>query len=161
MKKIIAVVLALTLAAAFTGCAGSSGAGSENSSSSSETFSMPISYFGKVNSVAGNEIELNLAKEPETEETPDSGSLPTNLDGTIEAVETIPSTEVGTGGANGAAQRVEVEYTGEMKSFVIPGGMKIKDAMDNEKQMSDIKKGSVMNFYTDEAGNITDVFLYD
>lgn len=167
MKKLIAFTLALSLSFALVGCTGGSPASEPkstpptfdtSSSAAGEATEMPTTYFGKVNSVAGNEIELNLAKEPELPDVPQEETPKPNPDGSIDATIMGPATEAGGGGA---AQRVEVEYTGEMKSFVVPGGMKIKDAMGNEKQLSDIKKGSVMNFCVDGAGNLVEVFLYE
>lgn len=167
MKKLFVLALTLSLALALVGCGGNSSTaasgGTPDSGSASsavqEEMQVTTSYFGKVNSVAGNEVELNLAKEPELPENSEPAPTP-NPDGSIEAVEMVPATEA-TAGGGGAAQRVEVEYTGEMKSFVIPGGLKVKDAMGNEKQLSEIKKGSVMNFFVDNAGTVVDVFLYE
>lgn len=169
MKKLVVFMLSLSLSLALVGCTGGSSeskpdttppTSGTSSSEAGETIEMPTTYFGKVNSVAGNEIELNLAKEPEMPDVSQQEAPKPNADGSFDAVTTVPSTEAGAGG-NGAAQRVEVEYTGEMKSFVIPGGMKIKDSMGNEKQLSEIKKGSVMNFYVDAEGNLMEVFLYE
>lgn len=170
MKKLITVTSAIALAGALalslTACGGTpTGASSLEPSAPSASAGQsestaqiaPTGYFGKISSVAGNEIELNLAKEPEM---PESESAPKEEGDIVAAVEMTPAVAAGTAD-DGAANRVEVEFTGEMKSFVLPAGMPIKDAAGNEKQLSDIQKGSIMNIFADENGNVTEVFLYE
>lgn len=74
-----------------------------------------------------------------------------------------PATEAGAaeGGQTGAEERTELEYTGESKDFVIPGGLKISGANGEEKQLSDIKKGSILGVFTGEDGLVTEVVLYE
>ncbi|MEG0910482.1 MAG: hypothetical protein RSB47_01225 [Ruthenibacterium sp.] len=156
MKKLYVLILAGVLTLSLTACGAKKDANSLPQNDENKTPS--TSYFGKISSVAGNEIELNLAKEPEL---PPAESAPEKDGDTMEAAVLTPATTTGDGSGDGAAQRVEVEYTGEMKSFIIPAGMPIKDAQSNEKQLSDIKKGSIMNIFADEKGNVTEVFLYE
>ncbi|MEG1932706.1 MAG: hypothetical protein RR075_06315 [Pygmaiobacter sp.] len=157
MKKLFALLMAGVLSLALTACGGTF----ENSSSipdSGDAILNSTAYFGKISSVAGNEIELNLAKEPEL--PPQSESAP--ADDADEMAAAIMTPAVSTEeGSKGAATRVEVEYTGELKEFVIPAGMPILDALGNEKQLSDIKKGSIMNIFVDDTDTITEVFLYE
>lgn len=157
MKKLFALMLTGVLACALAACGNTNNGTTSTAASQPNSQTASTSYFGKISSVAGNEIELNLAKEPELPET-ESTSQETG--DTVAAVEMTPAVPAGTVDDGGAANRVEVEFTGEMKSFVIPAGMPIKDAMGNEKQLSDIQKGSMMNIFADENGNVTEVFLY-
>ena len=158
MKKLLTLFIAGALALSLTACGGNTQDTSSSADNNAENNVTTTSYFGKISAVAGNEIEIDLAKEPEMPEQPES--TPKEEGGTIAAAEMVPATAVGEAGG-GAAERTEVEYTGEIKSFVIPAGMPVKDAMGNEKQLSDIKKGSIMNIFADEKGNVTEVFLYE
>ncbi|MEG1407948.1 MAG: hypothetical protein RSD23_08815 [Ruthenibacterium sp.] len=153
MKKLLTWILAGALALSLTACTKETSA-----QTNSEPKAESASYFGKITSVAGNEIEINLAKEPEM---PQQSEAPQEEGDTTAAATMTPAFVTDATGGAGAAQRVEVEYTGEMKSFVIPAGMPLKDAQGNEKQLSDIKKGSIMNVFADEKGTVTEVFLYE
>lgn len=164
MKKLLTLIMAGCIALSLAACTQSKEPSSNSvngSSGSTQNQDKPLSVksqMGKVTSVAGNEVEINLVKEPELPSAPDSDI---KVEGEISAAITlIPSVEAGTAGG-GAAQRTEIELTGEMKSFVIPAGMPVKDAMGNEKQLSDIKKGLLLNVMVDEEGNIAEVFLYE
>lgn len=165
MKKLLTLIMAgciaLSLAACTSGKAPSSNP-VNGSSGSTQNQDKPLSvksHMGKVTSVAGNEVEINLVKEPEMPETPESD---VKLEGEISAaIVMTPSVGADATGGGGAAQRSEIELTGEIKAFVIPAGMPVKDAMGNEKQLSDIKKGSLLNVMVDEDGNVTEVFLYE
>ena len=167
MKKGFTLVLATALALSLVAC----GEQKQNTSSSSgetpqskvetssQTNAEVTGYFGKISSVAGNEIEINLVKEPEMPEKPESTGQNEGSIAATELTPATPSTEAGVGG--GATERTELEYTGETKAFIIPAGMPIHDAMGNEKQLSDIKKGSIMNVFADANGNVTEVYLYE
>lgn len=159
MKKLFILFTAAVLALCFVGCGGQTGSTSQPETESQSTPVVTTYYFGKISAVAGNEIEMNLAKEPEMPDQPQTEQK--DEDGMMAAVTMTPSMEAGTGEGGGAANRVEVEYTGEIKTFIIPAGLPIKDAMGNEKQLSDIKNGSIMNILVDENENITEVFLYE
>ncbi|MEG1049129.1 MAG: hypothetical protein RSE24_01160 [Oscillospiraceae bacterium] len=155
MKKLLTIALAGAVALSLCACQGTPK--TEETPASDTPAVSSTAYFGKVSLVAGNELELNLAKEPEIPEAESTPPPEPSEDGSVPATLMQPAIS----GGGGAAQRVEVEYTGEIKSFVIPGGMKIKDAMGEEKQLSDIKKGSIMNIFVDDKGNLTEVFLYE
>ncbi|MEG1745093.1 MAG: hypothetical protein RR215_05850 [Ruthenibacterium sp.] len=158
MKKLLILILAGALALSLAACGGSTADNAVSAPAEDAAKEGSTSYFGKISSVAGNEIEINLAKEPEMPEQTESA--PQEKGETVAAATMTPATTTGqTDG--GAANRVEVEYTGEMKAFVLPAGMSIQDAVGNEKQLSDIKKGSIMNIFADENGNVTEAFLYE
>ena len=153
--RIFSILLAFVLAACVTACGqtssqpGTSGSssGSSSSQSSPEVTEM---FYGRVNEVAGNELTL-------------AASAPADEDGEMPAVPMTPATEAGegTGGQVGAEERTELEYTGESRDFTIPGGLKITGADGTEKQLTDVKKGSVLAIFTNGSGQVTEVVLYE
>ena len=165
--RIFAIALALCLAACVAACgqtssasqpgASGSASGSGSSQSSPEVTEM---FYGRVNEVAGNELTLGLAKMPGTDE---AASAPAGEDGEMPAMAMTPATEAGegTGGQVGAEERTELDYTGESRDFTIPGGLKITGADGAEKQLTDVKKGSVLAIFTNGSGQVTDVVLYE
>lgn len=163
--RIFSILLAFVLAACVTACGqtssqpGTSGSssGSSSSQSSPEVTEM---FYGRVNEVAGNELTLDLAKMPGTDE---AASAPADEDGEMPAVPMTPATKAGegTGGQVGAEERTELEYTGESRDFTIPGGLKITGADGTEKQLTDVKKGSVLAIFTNGSGQVTEVVLYE
>lgn len=165
--RIFAIALALCLAACVAACgqtssasqpgASGSASGSGSSQSSPEVTEM---FYGRVNEMAGNELTLGLAKMPDTDE---AASAPAGEDGEMPAMAMTPATEAGegTGGQVGAEERTELEYTGESRDFTIPGGLKITGADGTEKQLTDVKKGSVLAIFTNGSGQVTDVVLYE
>ena len=117
-------------------------------------------FYGRVSEVAGNELTLDLAKLPGVD---DAASAPADEDGEMPAMVMTPATEAGegTGGQTGAEERTELDYTGESRDFIIPGGLKITGADGSEKQLTDVKKGSVLAIFADGSGQVTEVVLYE
>lgn len=166
LKKLTVCALAFTLAAALVGCgsgpvgSGQADSGSTAPQSGAVAGAAAASWFGRVSAVAGNELTLELAKQPEPE-APDSNIPTPDDEGTVPAMEMVPATAAGEAEGGGAAQRTELEYTGETKDFVLPGGLVIKDGAGNEKQLSDVKKSSILAVFTDEGGQVVDLILYE
>ena len=161
--RMFAIALALVLAACVTACGQTSSASQPDASGSGSSQSSPEvteTFYGRVSEVAGNELTLDLAKLPGTDE---AASAPTDEDGEMPATVMTPATEAGeaTGGQVGAEERTELEYTGESRDFTIPGGLKITGADGTEKQLTDVKKGSVLTVFTNGSGQVTDVVLYE
>ena len=159
--KMIAILLTAALTICLTACSGQAPSSDlpQNSASDSAPPTVEL-FYGRVNQVAGNELTLDLAKLP-GDDTADSA--PQDEDGEMPATVMTPATEAGAaeGGQTGAEERTELEYTGESKDFVIPGGLKISGANGEEKQLSDIKKGSILGVFTGEDGLVTEVVLYE
>lgn len=177
MKKIIFTIILAATITSFTACSGDTSSSkpyqdSVSSSSSSQTnsekpdVSSEVSIgdtsggeingsqgvalkavFGKVSSVAGNEVDLSLAKDPYEidEENTSSGK---DSGGMVAAVEMVPAAE---GDTNEVVQtpKMELEYTGESKSMVIPTGVKINGKTGGTAGTEDIKKGSVIMILMD------------
>lgn len=159
--RIFAVTLAL--AVCVTACGQTSSASQPGASGSGSSQSSPEvteMFYGRVSEVAGNELTLDLAKMPGSDE---AASAPADEDGEMPAMVMTPATEAGegAGGQVGAEERTELEYTGESRDFTIPGGLKIIGADGTEKQLTDVKKGSVLTIFADGSGQVTEVVLYE
>lgn len=159
--RMFALALALVLAACVTACGQTSSASQPVTSGSSQSSpEVTEMFYGRVNEVAGNELTLDLAKLPGAD---DAASAPADEDGEMPATVMTPATEAGEGegGQVGAEERTELEYTGESRDFTIPGGLKITGADGTEKQLTDVKKGSVLAVFTNGSGQVTEVVLYE
>ena len=197
-KKIIAALLAAGMTLSFVACAegdpsSSSGESSVPSSQNSSSSPTPESsegsggssspevkstqVFGKVKSVAGNEITLNLANMPDVDMETDVGEGSGEGQGgiTVEGggagvaaikSETVTIAEDAGGGekiSGGEIQRsnTELEYTGEEQDFIIPAGAKIYGVSGADEAMDAIKKGSILMMNLDENGNIVSVSIWE
>lgn len=166
--KLVSIFAAFALATSLTACGGapSSASGASSGASAPSSASQPDEsaaaqqtqlWYGQVSSVAGNELTLELAAEPQA---PQNENLPkADEDGTIAAVPTTPAA-AGTAGEIGAEERQEIELSGETKDFTIPGGLAVKDGSGTEKQLSDIQKGSILTILTNADGLVTEVILH-
>lgn len=106
-------------------------------------------YFGKVKGMVGNEIEVEIAKNKEfdaaqqeaKEKNKDESEAPTVASSTTEASEGVkPASEPETG----KTKKMELDYTGESKSFTLPAGLQIMGLGGVKADMKDIKEGSVL-----------------
>lgn len=139
------------------------------------------SIFGKVKSIVGNEIELELAKPPFDMGVPEGeggemepgtvteaaksitvtvaeGDMPEGAEGDGDTKE---GNVIGYEGADGSVQivggggsenKMELEYTGETKNIIIPTGIDILSILTGKTaKLEDIKKGSVLMLSVDDA----------
>ncbi len=151
------------------------------------------SIFGKVKSIVGNEIELELANPPFEMGAPGEGgaagadvkqravTITEGDDGGVQVSEAeageVPkgavrdeqsatyavTTEGGqvhiVGGEDG--EKMELEYTGESKSVIIPAGVSIT-SMVGEATIDAVKKGSVLMLMVDaKTGTATSVMIME
>ena len=149
-NKIFAIALSILMAACLTACKGTApdsqpGSNSQSISSSASASSQNLELlYGRVSEVAGNELTLDLAKLPGEDE---AASAPENADGEVAAAVMAPAMEAGeAGGQTGASERTELEYTGESGE---------------EKQLTDIQKGSILGVFVNENEQVTEVVLYE
>ncbi len=132
--------------------------------------------FGKVKNIVGNEIELELANPPFEMGEPDAGTeegasiamtpattvmvdeeaLPEGADSdgdgeiTISVADGDGSVNVVDGASGG--NKMELNYTGETKSVIIPTGIDIMSVLTGKSaKLEDIKKGSVLLLTVDDA----------
>lgn len=169
-KKGMVLVVSMILAISLTACGGTTDnqkqpdtAKKENISNEKEKKSSDkeadsqkeVEYFGKIKGLVGNEIEVDLAKnkafdqaQQEAEEKGgDAGDGQMAATITSEASEGVAPVGSGT---EGKADKMELDYTGEIKSFIIPAGAQILGLGGVEASMSDVKEGSVV-FITTEG----------
>ncbi len=121
-------------------------------------------FFGKVQSIIGNEVVLQLAKMPER---------PANSEGDAEQNREKPLQVSGASGegagpggpppgsgGNGSKRR-EMEFTGETKTITIPVGVPIvsrsRDKGETSLDIADIYAGVILQVWVNEAASITKV----
>lgn len=192
MKKVIMIVLSalmlLSLAACSAPTASSADADASGGADSSGTAAAGQELFGKVKSLVGNELKLDLAK------TPDQGTIDSLTGGgggegaqggvsisrsdsaTVEGGEDEPADEGGdvqvfafnenTGESqviysSGEKQKMELEYTGESKDLSIPAGLPIKDMFGNELKPAELKEGNVLMVTLGDDGKPVSILVIE
>lgn len=166
MKKFLSITLSILMTFFITGCGSKQKeAPTNNDPENSNITNMEDYelYYGKISSVAGNEIEVSIAKDPyENLEGQDSQNNDDMTDGSMAM--TMSGEAILDDGSNqgGAEERIEMEYTGETKSFTIPAGAKITEGLGQEGKISSLKKGSVIMILANkESGVVADVTIMD
>ena len=167
LKKCSALALVLILAFSLVACGkddvsqsqpDTAQSGSTSQSEVENINEITTSFFGKISGVAGNELSVDLANVPGADEVVPESDVEQGDE--MFAVTMTPATAATEAGEAGAQTREELEYTGESKDFVIPAALKIMDTMGNEKQLSDLKKGSVLTIFVDENGTPVEVLIH-
>lgn len=165
MKKILAITLSILMVFSMTACGKNKGdapSNENNSGSGNEINSQDYeAYYGKISSVAGNEIEVSIAKDQFDnggEDAPSSDE-PGGEDA-FSMTSSMAATEGDGEDQGGAEERVEMEFTGETKSFTIPAGAEIFQGAGQGGQLSSLKKGSVVIVYVNkESGVVANVTI--
>ena len=156
MKKLLTVALCLILLLSTAACSKlpiGNGAVKPAEAPDPAEENCNITY-GKVTKITGNELELNLAENPDlaqldNDSTGDSAAADSGPD-SVAAAPPVPA--IGAGDQGGEAPKLELKYTGESKSFVIPAGAQIFDsATGKESKITAIKEGSVLMLYVDKT----------
>lgn len=164
MKKILAITLSILMVFSMTACGKNKGDAPSNDNSSGNSNEINSqdyeAYYGKISSVAGNEIEVSLAKDQFDNGGEDAPS-PDEPGGEEAGMMTSSSAAAAVNGEEqgGAEERVEMEFTGETKSFTIPAGAEIFQGAGQGGQLSSLKKGSIVIVYVNKesgvVGNVT------
>ncbi|MEA5003166.1 MAG: hypothetical protein VB081_06670 [Christensenella sp.] len=209
MKKILMVTFAALLLLSLVACsapvpeaspitpeseapaedAASPSAGSESPTDGADDPSAMTPLYGKVKSLVGNELTLDLAKQPEgSSESVEGGGEGGDASIAAEApsisITTHEGEDVGKSSAEGGEPKVgyysadgsgdvqffdnmddmpkiELEYTGETKDLTVPAGLKIYDMMGKELKMSDLKEGNVLMILQKEDGSIESITVLE
>ena len=135
--------------------------------------------FGKVKSIVGNEIEIEVAEQPFDAESAESGEagdsssseyreftyevsegeeLPEGLEGLEGESSSSTATVIAVEGSDGemkiigggSEEKMELNYTGESKNIIIPAGTEIANLIGGSSTLEDIKKGSVLMLGIDD-----------
>ncbi len=158
MKKILVIALSVLMMTTVGGC-------SPKKQAEEDVSVDKVEYFGKVKSILGNEIELEIANGDaigigDEEEEEDNSEESTPAAGLTEAM-TGENKEFVSGDAN--KKKMELEYTGEIENITIPGGVTVIDLITGKDgKISDIKDGSVVIVYTEPtAGTISKIEILE
>lgn len=185
MKKTVMTMISAIVLGGLVGCGANTptnnetlnqdiSAGGDTTGVSGETetvdFQNVTQLYGKVKSVIGNEIELSLAKNPFelSEEELEGG-----IEGSVEIGQAITVTEsamaIPAEGGDmqndlvlGDQEPLELEYTGETQSFIIPTGVSILNYLTGGKgSIDDIKEGSVISIVMNGEEDEQKIFAID
>lgn len=141
-KKGITLLLAFALIMSLAACGANKQGGGMEENGDGAFASAEDCVYGKITKIAGNEIEVAVAKK---QEGVSDGVEDIDLDGVMVPGENdLPV--IGGSGEDGDAG--EVEFTGESLSLVIPAGVKIY-SMGQEINLSTLKKGDMVSVTLD------------
>lgn len=157
MKKVLVVIMSILMVFSITACGKKKKAPSNNNIGSNNEINIEDYdvFYGKISSIAGNEFDVSLAKDPfegigDDTEKPDNGEESTPVVSSTPAMEGVaPEGEKG-----GAENRIELEYTGETKSLTIPTGVEIYKSNGEEVQLSSVKKGEVISIMVNKKSGV-------
>ncbi|SJZ55662.1 hypothetical protein [Anaerorhabdus furcosa] len=148
MKKLIYVlVVGLLLVGCSTKAPNQNGESKKDGQNEQQEVEL---VFGKITSMTGNEIELDLAKDPTGEEQ----DLEENEDGSIKAATLTESAnaEDNANQTNENEDKMKLEYTGEKLSVNVPAGIDISNfSSGSELKLTDLKEGSVIAVTRDKT----------
>lgn len=167
MKKFLVIAISALMITTVVGCSSKdNNPKNEQGSNVEENVGFDdLKYFGKVNNVVGNEIELEIANreiigavDEETGEESEGEMMPA---ATMTPATTGENNEASVGDAN--KDKIVMEYTGEIENIVIPGGATIIDlTTGKDGKISDIKDGSVIVVYTNStSGSISKIEIME
>ena len=183
MKKVLTIVLCVIMSVSIIGCSSKknnppkeqlndveSNAGNSEKSNS-------IIYFGKVKSIVGNEIELELAENQDNSNEEGGNSKVESTDelGPGASREDAASDVGASGGSEGDgsdgdglslevddSNKLELKYTGESEKLIIPTGAKILDIRSgDEAKLTSIKAGTVIRVYATGSKEVPQVDAID
>lgn len=180
MKKLMLVILGVLMIASLAACTGGTddkktsntptkGTDSKSPADNSSSSNEQALYLGTIQSIAGNEIELALAKIPEELKPGAAGERNNgkeNGNGVsgegenyVGGITDIPE---GKDRSDTAPDQVEgdkkslasmLEYTGENKSFVIPAGVQLTNMTGGSANISDLNKMNVLMITVNKKDN--------
>lgn len=185
MKKLIIIVISLTLAFALSACSGGQSETPDKTGNSvpvqSETSSDPEgekaavqSYMGQVSDKVGNDITVSLGEiildgddgsgetyyvDENGETHPSDGS---DFDAGSAVTIFVPTPDDAAGedtessGSSAPAEQLPIEFTGEVREFTIPAGAKITNAMGKEVSFDNVTKGSLVQLIVNETTGVVE-----
>jgi len=189
MKKMILMMVTATMVLSLTACAGKTEntknaqgineaiPTTEISQSENQEVTKIQTYMGEVKDKVGNNITLSLGNfilendgeagqammvDENGNQVPVDGDLGDGGDGQVIMIP-MPedSDEEGDANASGDSEieKLPIEFTGEVKDFVIPAGAKIVNAMGNEITLDSIAKGSLIQLIVNESSGVVETIM--
>lgn len=194
MKKILMVTFAALLLLSLAACSATPKSEPaspepgvpEDGAQENATNVAPV--FGKIKSLVGNELSLELANLPEsnTANGEDGASYAGEITAPAQSITITDSadeeanggeasgdgdTKISYNTANSSGDvsiigkedmpKLELEYTGETKELTIPAGLKIYDITGKEIKMADLKEGNVLMVTMAEDGGIASIAVME
>ena len=183
MKKIILMAAIAALSLNLVACSGESNATqketntkTESSQSESETVTSAKAFLGQVSNKVGNDITLSLGKfvvdnNDTTTQTfiYDGTGDPKPYDGDSDSEGTgevlmipAPDDESGDGENSTSTSPIEkmpIEFTGEVRDFTIPAGVKITNVLGKEVNFDAIEKGSLVQIIVNEGTGVVEKLM--
>ena len=118
-------------------------------------------FFGKISAIMGNEFEVSIANDP-FEGVEETVGETDDEEGAQASMSTPASDGVAPEGEDyGAEDRIELEYTGETKTFTIPAGVEICKSNGEEVKLPSVKKGEVISIKINKkTGAVSRVIIW-
>lgn len=181
MKKLMIMVDALTLALVLAACSGEQEKtqdGTGSSDSAGDTAEIQ-SYMGQVSDKVGNDITVSLGEivldssegSDEVVYVDENGNQeirPKDEDdfageGGTTVIVPMPE-DVDEGGSadstgDAPAEKLPIEFTGEVREFTIPAGAKIINAMGKEVSFDNVTRGSLVQLIVNETTGVVESLM--
>lgn len=181
MKKLILMAVAATLTLNLVACTGETSSAKNptpdvSQSQNQETASMQT-YMGQVSRKVGNDITLSLGKLILENDGGESQSMMIDENGNQVPVEgdfgsdtadvTImipaPDDHDAEGnqntGSSGEIEKLPIEFTGEVREFTIPAGVKIMNTVGKEVTLDAVSKGSLVQLIVNESTGVVESLM--
>ncbi|WP_252213592.1 hypothetical protein [Clostridium sp. VAP41] len=183
MKKLILMAVATTLVLSLVACSGEaknskdSKLTSDSSQSENQEKTSIKTYMGQVSDKVGNDITLSIGKfvvnnDSGTDETfiydgtgdpkPYDGDINDSGDGNMIMIpgpedENVENNENASGGSSN--EKLPIEFTGEVKEFTIPAGVKITNTAGKEAKLDTVVNGSLVQIIVNESTGIPESIM--
>ena len=166
MKKLMLVILGVLMIASLAACTGGTddkktsntptkGTDSKSPADNSSSSNEQALYLGTIQSIAGNEIELALAKIPEELKPGAAGESNNGKENGTDIPEGKDRSDTAPDQVEGDKKSLAsmLEYTGENKSFVIPAGVQLTNMTGGSANISDLNKMNVLMIMVNKKDN--------
>ena len=173
MKKMIMMLITVTLALSLTAC--------NDKVEGESTAETPVqveaasikAVMGQVSGKVGNDITLSLGNliieneegagqammiDENGNQVPVEGDLGGETGG-LTVMIPMPSEGGSSSEASGEIEKLPIEFTGEVRDYTIPAGAKILNAAGKEVSMDSITKGSLVQLIINETSGVVETVM--
>lgn len=183
MKKVILLLVAGTLALSLVACTGETNNVKDlnstpdlSQSEKQETASIKT-YMGQISGKLGNEITLSIGKlilendsgdnqtmmiDENGNQIPVEGGFGGDADGDIVMIpmpDDSGDEADGNAAGGGEIEKLPIEFTGEIKEFIIPAGANIVNVLGRETTLDSIKVGSLVQIIINETSGVVESIM--